>query len=157
MHSSILRRIWFNFMAQYLFLFRLLYSFYNFFSRISNFFGLSTTEETYVVEMRIWCIKISIELFYIKRNKFICFVCRCLDFCPTKKDVGNFALCATRTDAIFRHFFRIDTSIDKHTNKQAKQKWLSKSKYWILGIYYSVSVCLGGGVILSSLFIFFFK
>jgi cbb3-type cytochrome oxidase subunit 1 len=29
---------------------------------ISNFFGLSTTEETCVVEMRIWCIKIGIVL-----------------------------------------------------------------------------------------------
>jgi hypothetical protein len=35
-----------------------------FFSRISNFFGLSTTEETQVVEMRIWRIKIGI-VFYI--------------------------------------------------------------------------------------------
>jgi hypothetical protein len=26
--------------------------------RISNFFGLSITEETLLVEMRIWCIKI---------------------------------------------------------------------------------------------------
>jgi hypothetical protein len=30
--------------------------------RISNFFGPSTTEETCIVEMRIWCIKIGIEL-----------------------------------------------------------------------------------------------
>jgi hypothetical protein len=29
-----------------------------FFSRISNFFDLSITEETSKVEMRIWCIKI---------------------------------------------------------------------------------------------------
>jgi hypothetical protein len=29
-----------------------------FFSRISSFFDLSITEETWVVEMRIWCIKI---------------------------------------------------------------------------------------------------
>jgi hypothetical protein len=50
MHSSILRRIWLNFMAQYLFF------------RISNFFGLSTTDETALVEMRIWCIKIDIVL-----------------------------------------------------------------------------------------------
>jgi hypothetical protein len=62
MHSSILRRIWLNFMEQYLgFFFRLLHSFHNCF-RISNFFCLSTTEETWVVEMRIWCIKICIVL-----------------------------------------------------------------------------------------------
>jgi hypothetical protein len=36
-------------MAQYLF-FRLFYSFH-------NFFDLSITEETWVVELRIWCIK----------------------------------------------------------------------------------------------------
>jgi hypothetical protein len=59
MHSSILRRIWLNFKAQYLF-FRLFYSFHN----ISDFnlFGLSTTDETLLVEMRIWCIKIGIVL-----------------------------------------------------------------------------------------------
>jgi hypothetical protein len=30
--------------------------------RISNFFDLSTTDETWLVEMRIWCIKIGIVL-----------------------------------------------------------------------------------------------
>jgi hypothetical protein len=59
MHSSILRQIWFNFMAQFLF-FRLFYSFHNFSD--FNFFGLSTTDETSLVEMRIWCIKIGIVL-----------------------------------------------------------------------------------------------
>jgi hypothetical protein len=39
----------------------LYYSFHNVF-RISNFFGLSTTDETQVVEMRIWCIKTGIVL-----------------------------------------------------------------------------------------------
>jgi hypothetical protein len=64
MHSSILRQIWLNFMAQYLFwgFFRLLYSFIFFFFMIYNFFGPSTTEETSVVEMRIRCIKIGIIL-----------------------------------------------------------------------------------------------
>jgi hypothetical protein len=33
------------------------------FSCISNFVGLSTTDDTLVVEMRIWCIKIGIVLF----------------------------------------------------------------------------------------------
>jgi hypothetical protein len=61
MHSSILRRIWLNFIAQYLF-FRLLSSFHTPPPPISNFFGLSTTEETLVFEMRIWCIKIGIVL-----------------------------------------------------------------------------------------------
>jgi hypothetical protein len=32
------------------------------FFRISNFFGLSTTEETWLVDMRICCIKIGIVL-----------------------------------------------------------------------------------------------
>jgi hypothetical protein len=35
---------------------------YMWFSQISNFFGLSTTEETWVVEMHIWFIKIGIVL-----------------------------------------------------------------------------------------------
>jgi hypothetical protein len=42
--------------------FRLLYSFHNFFSGFPTFFAQSTTEETKVVEMRIWCIKIGIVL-----------------------------------------------------------------------------------------------
>jgi hypothetical protein len=33
------------------------FSFYIFLCRISNFFDLSITEETWLVEMRIWCIK----------------------------------------------------------------------------------------------------
>jgi LytS/YehU family sensor histidine kinase len=35
---------------------------FSLFCRISNFFGLSITEETVLVEMRIWCIKIDIVL-----------------------------------------------------------------------------------------------
>ena len=61
MHSSFLRRIWLNFMAQYDFFFRL-FTLFTFFFRTSNFFGLSTTDETSLVEMRIWCIKIGIVL-----------------------------------------------------------------------------------------------
>jgi hypothetical protein len=34
--------------------------FSHFFFRISNLFSLSITAETYLVEMRIWCIKIGI-------------------------------------------------------------------------------------------------
>jgi hypothetical protein len=53
-------------LAQYhgtVFGFSALVQFSQFFSRISNVFGLSTTEETYkVVEMRIWCIKIGVVL-----------------------------------------------------------------------------------------------
>jgi hypothetical protein len=49
--------IWMGFFS------RLLYSFH-----ISNFFGLSTTEETQVVEMRIWCIKIGIVLVLHKNH-----------------------------------------------------------------------------------------
>ena len=49
-------------MAQYLFFSALLQFSPCFFSRISNFFGLSTTDETWLVEMRIWCIKIGIVL-----------------------------------------------------------------------------------------------
>jgi hypothetical protein len=60
MNSSILRRIWLNFMAQYLF-FSALKQFSQFCFRISNFFG--AIEETYVVEMHIWCVKIGIVLF----------------------------------------------------------------------------------------------
>jgi hypothetical protein len=61
MHSSILRRIWVNFMAQY-FVFSALLQFSRFVFRISNFFGPSTTDETSLVEMRSWCIKIGIVL-----------------------------------------------------------------------------------------------
>ena len=60
MHSSFLRRIWLNFIAQYDF-FSALYTFHNFFLN-SNYFGSSTTDETSLVEMRIWCIKIGIVL-----------------------------------------------------------------------------------------------
>jgi hypothetical protein len=49
-----------NFMDQYL-VFSARIQFLPFF-RISNFFGLSTTDETLVDEMRIWCIKIGIVL-----------------------------------------------------------------------------------------------
>jgi hypothetical protein len=35
-----------------------MYSNYASWISISNFFNLSITEETWVVEMRIWCIKI---------------------------------------------------------------------------------------------------
>jgi hypothetical protein len=56
-HSSILRQIWLNFMALCLVFIRRLFQFSHFLFRISNFFDLSITEETWVVEMRIWCIK----------------------------------------------------------------------------------------------------
>jgi hypothetical protein len=61
MHSSFLRRIWLNFMAQSGFSFGSLH-FSQFFFSTSNFFGPSTTEETSLVEMCIWCIKIGIVL-----------------------------------------------------------------------------------------------
>ena len=61
MHSSILRRIWLNFMALIL-VFIGSFSFHISCFRISNFFGMNFTEETLVVEMRIWCIKIGIVL-----------------------------------------------------------------------------------------------
>ena len=62
MHSSFLRRIWLNFMAQYGFSFGSLHFSQFFFFSTSNFFGPSTTDETSLVEMRIWCIKIGIVL-----------------------------------------------------------------------------------------------
>jgi hypothetical protein len=34
-----------------------------------------------------------------------------------KKNDGNFASCATRNDAVSRHFFLMDTSIHKQKNK----------------------------------------
>jgi hypothetical protein len=58
-HSSIIRRIWFNFMELCLVFIRQLVQFSQFFFFwISNFFDLSITGETWVVEMSIWCIKI---------------------------------------------------------------------------------------------------
>jgi hypothetical protein len=56
-----LRRIWLNFLAQYLFSGS--FTVFTIIFRISNFFGLSITEETLLVEMRIWCINIGIVLF----------------------------------------------------------------------------------------------
>jgi hypothetical protein len=41
---------------------QLLNSFHNFDFRTSKFFGLNTIEETYGVEISIWCIKIGIVL-----------------------------------------------------------------------------------------------
>jgi uncharacterized MAPEG superfamily protein len=67
MHSSILRRIWFNFVAYLFVFFRLIYSFRNVF-RISGFFGLGVAEETWVVEVHIWCIKIGIVLVLHIKN-----------------------------------------------------------------------------------------
>jgi hypothetical protein len=57
-HTSILRRIWLNFMAPCLVFIRRLFQFSHFFFRISNFFDLSITEETLEVEILIWCIQI---------------------------------------------------------------------------------------------------
>jgi hypothetical protein len=56
-HRSILQQIWLNFMTLSLVFIRRLFQFSSIF-RISNFFDQSITEETWVVEMRIWCIKI---------------------------------------------------------------------------------------------------
>jgi hypothetical protein len=57
-YSSILRRLCLNFMALCLVFIRRLFQFSQFFFRIFNFFDLSITGKTWVVEMRIWCIKI---------------------------------------------------------------------------------------------------
>ena len=80
MHSSILRWFWLNFMALWflidylklyvplknfallcIWFFRLFYLNHIFFSDF-QLFGLSTTDETSLVEMRMWCIKIGIVL-----------------------------------------------------------------------------------------------
>jgi hypothetical protein len=75
MHTSILRRIWLNFMALFGFHPTAL-SVFTFLFRISNFFDLRITEETWLVEMRIWCIKIGIvlllKLFYLKARACVC-------------------------------------------------------------------------------------
>jgi hypothetical protein len=42
---------------------------FHFFFRLSNFFDLSITEKTWVVEMRIWCIKIvNVLVLHIKNR-----------------------------------------------------------------------------------------
>ena len=57
-------QIWLNFMA--IWFFRLFYSCQDFnFFFISNFFSLSITEETALVEMRNLCIKIGIVLLVV--------------------------------------------------------------------------------------------
>jgi hypothetical protein len=65
-HSSILKQIWINFKALCLVFIRQLFQFSHP-PRISNFFDLSITEETWVVEMRIWCIKI-VNVLVLHRN-----------------------------------------------------------------------------------------
>jgi hypothetical protein len=69
-HSSILRRIWFNFTPLFGFHPTAL-SIFRFFFRISNLLVLNITEETWVVEMRIWCIKIGsvLDLHYKNLRK----------------------------------------------------------------------------------------
>ena len=57
MHSSFLRRIWLNFMAQYGFSYGSLHFSLIFFFRLSTF-----SVQVSLVEMRIWCIKIGIVL-----------------------------------------------------------------------------------------------
>jgi hypothetical protein len=58
-------------MAQYLFFSVLIQFSLFFFLRISNFFGLSTTEETLEVETRIWCIKTGIVLLVLHFNPWV--------------------------------------------------------------------------------------
>jgi hypothetical protein len=59
MHSSILRRILLNFMALCLVFMRPVFQFSHLWVRISSSFDLSITEVNYVVEMRIWWVRIS--------------------------------------------------------------------------------------------------
>jgi hypothetical protein len=62
MHSSILRRIWLNYMA-FCLVFMGSFTIFTFVFRISKFLGLSITEETLkLVEMRIWCIEIGLVI-----------------------------------------------------------------------------------------------
>ena len=62
MHSSFLRRIWLNFMAQYGFSFGSLH-FSQFFFRLPTFsVQVPLTRLRSLVEMRIWCIKTGIVL-----------------------------------------------------------------------------------------------
>jgi hypothetical protein len=61
MHSPILWQIWLKFMTFCLGFFSALLKFSQCF-QISNFFSLSITEETLLVKMHIWCIKIGIVL-----------------------------------------------------------------------------------------------
>jgi hypothetical protein len=63
MHSSILPWIWLSLMAPCL-VFIGSFIVFTFFFQISNFFDLSITEETWLIEMRIWCIKIGIVLVF---------------------------------------------------------------------------------------------
>jgi hypothetical protein len=60
MQSSILQWIWLNFMVLFL-VFIGSFTVFTFFW-ISTFFDLSITDETWLVEMHIWCIKIGIVL-----------------------------------------------------------------------------------------------
>jgi hypothetical protein len=73
MRSSILRQIWLNFIA--LWFLSALSQFPHVF-RISDFFNLSITDETWLIEMRIWCIKFCVVLILhwnlICIGEFIC-------------------------------------------------------------------------------------
>jgi hypothetical protein len=71
MHNSIPRRIWLNFMEPCL-VFIGSFTVFTFFFRISNFFYLSITEEPWLVEIHIWCIKIGIVLVLHLTLQFNC-------------------------------------------------------------------------------------
>jgi hypothetical protein len=67
------------------------------------------------------------------RNKFICFVCG-WSIHPNKND-GNFASCATRNDAVSRHFFfRMDTSITYGRRKGQKLAFKTKQTYNVISV-----------------------
>jgi hypothetical protein len=68
--SPFLRWIWLNFMALCLVFIRRLFQFSHFCFRIFNFFDLSIAEETWVVEMCIWCINI-VNVLVLHSNPWI--------------------------------------------------------------------------------------
>jgi hypothetical protein len=45
-----------------------------------------------------------------------------MELSPEKKNDGNFAPCATRNDAVFRHFFLGDTPSPNQTKPNQKKK-----------------------------------
>jgi hypothetical protein len=69
-HSSILRKMWLNFMAICLVFIWRFFQFSHFCFWISNFFDLSITEENWVVEMRTWCIEIG-NILILHANEMI--------------------------------------------------------------------------------------
>jgi hypothetical protein len=104
MHSSIIPRIWLNFMAFESMVFIGSFRFYIPPPRISKYFGLSITEETWLVEMCIRCIKIGIVLVLHEDVTIACERLQNLGLCSGPLGRERSLLCHTFCDTGSRLF-----------------------------------------------------